>query len=201
MENKKRITFTLDDVFRNKTIKIGKVYQQNIDKSIKLDEIDFSSGDYKKIFGFKTKKEFEQFLYEDYVFQIFGAGEPNEPNIYTKMNLWHIDLSNKECYDNIKLQLANMKEKDASIGCTCFFISKMATKVRDIFFPINCEEIWDRSDVIVTTDIDVLENKPEGKIAVKIKNDYNENCPCDYCYNTLTELFEDSGFIEKIMEK
>ena len=67
-----RLTFTIDDVLRNKTVQFGKIYKKYIDPDIDLESLDFSTNDYERIFNFESRKEYEKFLYEDFVFEILA---------------------------------------------------------------------------------------------------------------------------------
>ena len=194
-----RLCFTLDDVLRNKTVQIGKIYKKYIDPDINLEELDFSTNNYERIFGFENKKEFEKFLYEDYVFEIFAEATACDKMLDKKLNLWLIEQENNdELNEKLEVSLSNPMEFNASIGYTYFFVSKMATRIREIFLPVDSQEIWDKCDVLVTADPKLLSSKPEGKLSVKIENDYNSDKPSDYTYASLSDFLQDEEIVKTL---
>ena len=77
----------------------------------------------------------------------------------------------------------------------------MATRIRNIFFPADSSEIWDRCDVLITADPNLLNNKPEGKTSIRIENDYNKDCEADYSYSSLSEFLLDKEIILTLDKK
>lgn len=194
-----RICFTLDDVLRAKTVQIGKIYKKYIDGKINLDELDFSTNDYKEIFGFKDTDSWNKFLYEDYPFDIFGNAPVTEKMVDKNFLLWLLDAHEYDEYDeDVTVIISNPFEFNASIGCSYFFLAKIATRVREIYFPEDSSEIWEKCDVLVTADPKLIESKPEGKTCVKIKMPYNESIESDFTYEKLSELLEDKDFLNKM---
>lgn len=191
-----RLTFTLDDVLRNKTVQIGKIYKKYIDPDIDLESLDFSTNNYEKIFNFESRKEYEKFLYEDFVFEIFAEATACEKTLDKKLNLWLIEQENNEdLQDELKIAFSNPMEFNASIGYTYFFLSKMATRIREVFLPSDSSEIWERSDVLVTADPKLIQSKPEGKTVIKIENDYNRNLTADYTFKSLADFLQDKEIL------
>ena len=197
-----KICLTLDDVLRNKTVQLGKIYKKYINPDIDLETLDFSTNNYEEIFGFKSRKEFNKFLYEDYVFEIFGEATACEKTLDKKLNLWLLEQENNDDLQNkLQVSISNPREFNASIGCTCFFLSKMATRIREMFFPADSNDIWEKCDVLITADPGLLKSKPEGKTSIKISNDYNEDCEADYTYDSLANFLLDKDIIPNLDKK
>ena len=195
-----RICITLDDVLRAKTYQFGKIYKKNIDPDIELENLDLSSGDFQKIFGFKSKKEFDKFLYEDCAFEIFAEAPECDKMLGKALHLWQLGLEDDdEIPEPIDLILSNPREFNQSIGFTYFFLSKLATRIRKAFFPKDYMEIWNACDILITADPKLLQNKPEGKKAVKIITDYNKNCPADYEYESMLDFVNDKDIMYKML--
>jgi hypothetical protein len=195
-----KIAISLDDVIRAKTKAILKFYKKK-NEDFDIDSVDLSTNNYKKILGFKTDKEYNQFLYEDYVFEIFAEAEITEKMVDKQLNLWHIDLNNnEELTEPIELMLVNPYEFNASIGFTHFFIAKMATRIRETYFPTNSVEIYDKCDVLITADPKLLENKPFNKIVIKIETDYNKDLSADFTYSTFMDFLNDKEIINKLIK-
>ena len=195
-----RICITLDDVLRAKTYQFGKIYKKNIDPDVELENLDLSSGDFQKIFGFKNKKEYEKFLYDDCAFEIFGEAPECDKMLSKNLNLWQLRLEDDdEISEPVELLLSNTREFNQSLGFTYFFLSKLATRIRKVFFPKDYMEIWDACDVLITADPKLLSNKPEGKTSIKIVTDYNKDCECDYQYNSMLDFLNDNEIIHKVL--
>lgn len=199
-----RICITLDDVIRAKTQQFGKMYKRGINPDIELDTLDMSSGNLQEIFGM-TQKEYNKFLYEDYPFEIFAEAPVTEKMLDKKLNLWHIRLNDIEIPsyrkgETIELILGNTKEFNASIGYTYFFLSQIATRVRETYFPAVAKDIWNNCNVLITADPELLASKPEWGISVKIKTDYNADYSADFEYDKLADFLEDEEFFEKAFE-
>ena len=196
-----KLCITLDDVLRAKTKQFGKIYKRAIDPDIDLDSLDLSTNNLATVFNM-TAAEYNKFLYEDYAFEIFAEAPAAEKMLDKNLNLWHIRLNNGRDEDeHVELLLANAKEFNASIGFTYFFLSQMGTRIRETYFPTDSLKIWDKCDALITADPLLLNNKPEGKVSVKIKMPYNQDCEADYEYETLAEVLKDEDFIEKVFPR
>lgn len=198
-----KITFTLDDVIRAKTVQFGKIYKKYINPNLDLSSIDLSSGNLMESFNFKTKKEFDKFLYEDYAFEIFGEASACDKQLDKKLNLWLLNAQDDELANDLGIEfaLSNPFEFNNSIGFTYFFLSKIATRIREAFFPLDSIEILKKSDIIITANNELLELAKENNCtSVKIETDYNKECVSDLTYGSLIELLEDEVFFEKIKE-
>ena len=194
-----RICITLDDVIRAKTRQFGKILAKS--KGEDPDtyaDIEMTSNNLCETFNFKDKNEFNDFLYKDYPFEVFAEAPVMERMLDKKLNLWMLDLKNTEGFEDVEFILANPYEFNTSIGYTCFFLSQIATRAREFYFPADHSKIWERCDILITADPDLLNEKPEGKIAIKIDAPYNTECESDYSYESLAKLFEDDEIKEKL---
>ena len=193
-----KICFTLDDVIRAKTQQTGKMYQKYINPEIKLEEMDLENQTLSEALGFDSITEYRKFLYEDYAFEIFAEAPVVERMLDKKLNLWHIDVSHRDFTKPVEVMLANPREFNASIGFTYFFLSQIGTRIREVFFPLDYVEIWNKCDVLVTADPYLLEAKPDDKIAIKIETDYNKNSESDYTYSSLSAFLDDKEIFAKL---
>ena len=194
-----KICFTLDDVIRAKTRQFGKI----LAKSKGLDEdayadIEIETNNLCQVFGFEDTKEYNEFLYKDYPFEVFAEAPVMERMLDKRFNLWTLDVENKEGCEDIEFMFANPREFNASIGYTCFFLSQIATRIREFYFPKDSSDIWNKCDVLVTADPKLLAEKPEGKKSVKIEAPYNKDSEADLTYESLSKLIEDEEFTEKL---
>ena len=196
-----KICFTLDDVIRAKTAQIGKMYKKYENADIDLNSLDLSSQTISEALGFESINEYRKFLYEDYPFEIFAEAPVTERMVDKKLNLWHIALSHAEYPENVELMLANPREFNASIGYSYFFLSQIATRIREVYFPLDYVDIWNKCDVLVTADPYLIDAKPDDKIVIKIETDYNKENEADYTYESLSKFLDDGEIINKLFEK
>ena len=196
-----KICFTLDDVIRAKTRQFGKILAKSRgqDES-ELENIEITTNNLCQVFGFESVQEYQEFLYKDYPFEVFAEAPVMERMLDKRFNLWTLDIENKEGCEDIEFMLANPFEFNASIGYTCFFLSQIATRIREFYFPKNSSDIWNKCDVLVTADPKLLAEKPEGKKSVKIEAPYNKDSEADLTYESLAKLIEDEEFTEKIRD-
>ena len=54
-------------------------------------------------------------------------------------------------------------------------------------------------DVLITANPKTLDSKPQGKVSVKVINDYNKNSESDYTIIDLKELLDDKQILNKIL--
>ena len=108
-------------------------------------------------------------------------------------------MDNEE--EDIEVIFANPKEFGASIGYTYFFLSQISTKVREIYLPKDHSDIWNKCDVLITADPELISEKPEGKTCIKIDMPYNTGCLADYAYEKLSDFLNDETIINKLLGK
>ena len=128
---------------------------------------------------FKKEKEkltakdvYNRFLYEDYLFEIFGAA----PLMYRNADVDINQFLNK--YINYVDFTILSKETELSIPPTLFFLSKNMMRFRNIHFVKDVNEYWKYIDILITTDPNILNNGevPDGKKIIKLNRPYNVDC-------------------------
>jgi hypothetical protein len=69
-----------------------------------------------------------------------------------------------------------------------------------VFFTKNGIEMWDKCDVIITTNERIVNSKPEGKKVVLIQTKDNAYLAslCDLVYAAFTDILEDKTFIKML---
>ena len=196
---KMKISIDLNDVLRAYTAQFASYYKKGIDREFDIDTVDVWTNDLIQIFPFESRKEYLNFLYDDYVFEIFGAADKTHKNIGSRFSDWCVDLENLDSIPEITL--VSTGEYNKSIGSTYFFLSKLAVQVPTVKLYLKEHNIWDECDVLITANPDLLLLKPEGKISVKIKTSYNEEDESDFTYDGFINLLDDDKFLNNINEK
>jgi hypothetical protein len=99
----------------------------------------------------------------------------------------------------IEVLIVSTKEYGLSVASSYFFISKLGVPVREVYFPTDSSKIWDKCDILITANPDLLETKPDDKKTVRIEKDYNKGCAYDATYETLTDFFSERINTEKLI--
>lgn len=194
-----KIAIDLNDVLRAYTSQFASYYKKVIDRKFDIDNVDIWTNDLTQVFPFESKKQYLNFLYEDCPFEIFGAVSPMEKNLPMRLDDWMKELEN---LDEIpEICTVATKEYDKSIGSTLHFLSKIATKIREHHILLGEQEVWDKCDVLITANPNLLVEIPEGKTVVKIKATYNEEIESEYEFESLMQFLNDDEIIEKITIK
>jgi len=139
------------------------------------------NGEYTADFAlFKTPEEkilspkevYNQFMYQDFVFEIHGSAPKMYPNV---------DLHVKDFYykykDTVDFIIVS-KENFLTIPSTLFFLSKITSRFTNYRFCETNEEMLENIDILITTDPEILDN-PAGKKIIKLTRPYNEDCYSD----------------------
>lgn len=177
------VGISLDDVVRDFLGKFKSVYKKTFDK----DPIEpINTLDLMTHFPFDSEDEMYNFLYEDFSLELFG--HPNEKYKNAVVDLNNLQHQHKDIHEFIILS----KEIGNSIPATLFFLSKTSCKLRNYRFLSNNKNIWDYCDLMITANPDILTNKPENKISIKVKTDYNGNIKSDYEVENLKEVLENN---------
>ena len=194
-----KIGIELNHVVRNINKQILKYYQKDIDPSLDLDEID-ENDDVFKYAKFDSNSDKNTFIYIDYPYEIFGTSKTMDKNLARDITNWMSELTNRED-EEFEIVYYSLNEEALTIQSTYFFLSKIGTRVREVFFPKKIDDIWEHCDVVITANDEVLSNKPKGKKTIKILNTANKQSKVngDFEYNSLTEIIEDDKFFNNIL--
>lgn len=175
------IGVSLDDVLRDFLGKFKSVYKKQFEK----DPIEpINTLDLMLHFPFDTEDELNRFLYEDFSLELFGHANEKYKNAVIDLNSLY--SQHKDLHDFLIIS----KEHGNSIPATLFFLSKTSCKIREYKFILSNDGIWDHCDVMVTANPNIIINKPENKITIKIKTDYNTEIKSDYEVDKLKDILE-----------
>lgn len=186
----KRVAIDINDVIRNFSKNFSIVYKKFVDSSLDVDAFKINDFDLSKVFGFKSRREYSNFVYVDYPYELFGCADACHRNLGSRLCDWVAnDLTNIE--NRPEILLVSPFEYALTIQSTCYFLSRLPCRIREIYFPEDSSTIWDRCDILITANPNLISNVPEGKIVVKIKTDYNKHCEAEHEYNSLMDLMND----------
>ena len=197
-----KIAIDLNDVVRDFTYNFLMYYVKGYNHQYNPDDFNETTNDMELALPFKTTRAYEKFVYEDYSFELFGKCPTCTKKLTEQLNNWtEQTLKNIDTDEVIAVMFVSPMEYGASIGNTYFFISKLGTKIREVYLPTDSRTIWDKCDVLITANPGLLETKPEGKVAIKINKDYNKDVVADYSFETLSMFLTDEKIIENLIQK
>ena len=190
----------LNHVVRNINKQIIKYYAKEFSPETDIDEIDDKEDVFKTFAKFNSNYEKNNFIFIDYPYEIFGCANTMEKKLAVKITNWLTDISNIEDED-IRIVFYSLNEGELSIQSTYFFLSKIGTRVRKVFFPKNIDEVWDECDVVITARDEFFEKEiPEGKKVVLINRPFNKEAKnkAFLNYDNLSEIITDEDFFNKL---
>lgn len=191
------IGIELNDVVRNIKKQILKYYQKDYDNSLDLDNIDDKEDVLKKYVKFNSKKELTDFMYIDYPYEIFGCAKTVDKGFVSEFAKWLYNLTNYED-DEIRVSFYSLNEDALTIQSTFFFLSKIGTRVREVIFPPNIDELKGKFDVMITANSDTIEKFSNFSKIVKINREWNEENESFLSYDSIIDIMRDEDFINKI---
>lgn len=196
-----KIGIELNNIVRDLNKQIIKYYKKDINQSFDDKNVNYNVTNIIDNIDFKSKKAKFEYMYVDYPYEIFGCATTTHRNLAVTINNWLISLGNKED-DSYDVKLFSLKEEALSIQSTYYFLSKIGCRVREMFFPKDGIEMWNKCDVIITLNERIIDNKPKGKVVVLINKDDNKNLQekVDLHYDSLFDLLSDTEFINKVKQ-
>lgn len=194
------IAIDINDVIRDYTRQFIKYYQKVIDPSFKIEYDEVDDFDFMNVFPFLDKNgepdivEYYKFKYDDCAFELFGRSNVMERTLPTDFNLWTQNTLKNFTEDKIpNVILVSPFEMNLSIQSTLSFLSRIGVRVREYYFPTDSQTIWDRCDILITANPNLIKNKPENKVAVKINAPYNKEAEADYTFDGLCDVMNDEN--------
>lgn len=196
-----KIGIELNHIVRDINSQLVKYYKKDIDKNFNVESVNKNTLTVGERLPFKSKKARNEFIYIDYPYEIFGCASTTQRNLTVLINNWVMDLTNLED-DDYSVSFFSLFEEGLTIQSTYFFLSKIGSRVREMFFPKDGKTMWEKFDVIITTNERIVKTKPNGKVVVVIDMDENEkaNSNADLVYSSLSDIVTDEDFFKKVRE-
>lgn len=189
-----KIAIDINDVLRDFTTQFKNYYIKGIDPSFEIEDKDINSFDLSEVFPFKDKNAYHMFRYIDYAFELYGRAEAMDKMLPYRFNDWTQKTLRNLDKENIpEIMLVSPFEIGKSIQSTYSFLSKISSSVREVYFPIDSYTIWDRCDILITANPNLIENVPEGKTVIKIDAPYNKSVECKYSFKSLMDVITDEN--------
>ena len=137
-------------------------------------------------FSFRNEDELYSFTYEDFAMQIFGHAGSSETFTFNDLNEIYLKYR-----DNNELLIVS-DEMGKSKPASLFFLSKFGCQLEKVKFYSNTtiNSMWDEVDVLLTSNPNLILEKPKDKVVVKYITNYNKNIKSDYEIEKLKDFDE-----------
>lgn len=198
-----RIGIDINNTLRDNITQFKKYYKKLIDESFEIEDKDITSFEMDEVFPFESHDAYNRFRYEDCPFELYGRAECVDKNLKYIFNDWIQKTLRDFDTDEIPhVFMFSPFEIGLTIQSTYAFLAKIGCRIREMDFPIDSMTMWDKCDIMITTNPYLLEGAPEGKYAVKINKPYNTEVETEYSFDSLLELIQDKDEkIIKLIEK
>lgn len=145
-------------------------------------------------FSFPSKDDLYSFMYEEYTMELFGHAQSTEMNTFLVLNEFY--YKNRENYNILIVSDEIGKSKPSSL----FFLSKFGCLIEEVFFYSQSTKnlLWDKIDILLTANPDLLLNKPNGKVLIKFKTDYNKHVDSEFEIESISDLEEALDKIQNV---
>lgn len=190
-----KIAIDLNDVIRDYSRNFVSYFKKGINHGFDENEIEFYTNDMEELLPFSSKEQYRRFVYEDYPFELYSKCPAVDKNLPRDLNFWLEFVLPDE---DIDVMFVSPMECDLTIQCTYSFLAKIGSRVREVYFPIDSSDVWDKCDALITANPRFFDNKKEDKKIVKIIKEYNKDYVSDLEYGSLLEIINDNEFIKKI---
>ena len=176
---------------------LGQTFELDLSGNTSLIESEENNFEYKKIsevtslnlrnhYSFQSDEELFSFLYEDFAMEIFGHSPSTEMTTFNVLNDIYFEFR-----DEFELTIVS-NEIGKSKPSTLFFLSKFGCLLEKVIFysELTKNNMWDEVDILLTSNPELLLDKPENKIVVKYNTNYNKQIESKYEINSISEFSE-----------
>jgi hypothetical protein len=176
---------------------LGQTFELDLSGNTSLIESEESNFEYKKIsevtslnlqnhYSFQSDEELFSFLYEDFAMEIFGHSPSTEMTTFNVLNDIYFEFR-----DEFQLTIVS-NEIGKSKPSTLFFLSKFGCLLEKVIFYSESTKnnMWNEVDILLTSNPELLLDKPENKIVVKYNTNYNKQIESKYEINSISEFSE-----------
>lgn len=188
------IGISLNEVLRGFIQQFAYTYNKYIGVST-IKEGDITTFNLLDYFEFKNVNELNKFMYFEAPLEIFGHADQLHDGIMNQLNQF---MSDTKDYGEHKIEIVS-REVDKSIPSTLFFLSKLGCRAENLRFVTNYSDKWNGVDILITANPTALENKPSGKISVKVNTSYNKDIKADFEIDSLVDFIKDQTLRERIL--
>jgi hypothetical protein len=189
-----KIGISINEVLRDFIGQFVYTYDKYIGET-NLTEDDVTNFNLIEHFKFDDINKLNSFLYLEAPLEIFGHADQMSDGLMNHFNNFIMDINDD---DEHQIEVVS-REIDKSIPSTYFFLSKTSCRINKIRFVKQNSEEWGDCDLLITANPIALENKPSGKISVKVKASYNKDVSADYEIDSILDFIRDEELRNRIL--
>jgi hypothetical protein len=189
-----KIGISTNEVLRDFIGQLVYTYDKYIGET-NLTEDDVTSFNLIEHFKFDDINKLNSFLYLEAPLEIFGHADQMSDGLMNHFNNFIMDMNDDGEH---QVELVS-REIDKSIPSTYFFLSKTSCRIGNIRFVKQNSEEWGDCDVLITANPIALENKPSGKISVKVKASYNKDVAADYEIDSILDFIRHEELRNRVL--
>jgi hypothetical protein len=134
----------------------------------------------------------EEFMYQKFPFQIFGKGEEYKGAGEAFNRIQAYGLQNK-LYKTVLLTSVG----GAALPATWHFLATHNCRMRSFQCVEQEHEKWDYCDILIDCVPEIIQDVPNGKIAIKIEHAFNSWDKADHSFKLLSEI--NPSFLEDLL--
>ena len=189
---KKRIAIDLNDVVRDYSGQFINCYQKLIDPKFEMKDEEITSFDFSECFPFNSKTEYNDFKYSDAAFELHARAEMTDNRLQGVLSDWTENiLTNLDVDEDPEVFYFSPFELGITIQSTLSFLAAHGVRAREYYFPVNSMSIYDKCDILITANPNLIENCPEDKAVIRIERPYNKDVETKYSFKNLFEAIKD----------
>jgi len=175
------ISVSINGVLRDVLNRFETIYNKYYEDGVSSEVI---TPDLIKYTHFESPEELYEFIYDECSMEIFGQAKEIEQHVVT-----HLTSLYKSMPKDYKLRVVG-DDLGRAKSSTLWFLAKYGTSCDDISFynSTTVNEMWDKTDIFITTDVDIIESKPDSKELIIVNRIYNEGHECDMRIDNLKQI-------------
>lgn len=190
----KRIAIDLNDVVRDYSGQFINCFQKLIDPKFEIKDEELTSFDFSEVFPFKSKNDYNDFKYTDAAFELHARAEMTDNRLQGILADWSENiLTNLDVDEDPEIFYFSPFELGPTIQSTLSFLAAHGVRAREYYFPVNSMSIYDKCDILITANPNLIENCPEDKIVIKIERPYNKTIKTKFSFKNLFEAIKDEN--------
>ena len=194
----------LNDVIRDYTGQFIECYRKIIDSKFEKKVEDVDSFEFYDVFPFESKQDYQEFRYVDAAYDLNALAPLVDSRLLGLVNNWTENiLKNLDVEEDPEIIFFSALEIGATIPATLGFLSDKGFKVRNYYFPLDSTRIYEKCDIVITANPNIINVCPEDKTVIKIKMGYNDDTEAKYTFDGMYDLLTDSEntFVKLIEQK
>lgn len=194
-----KIAIDINNVIRDNAQQFMNVYRKYVDSTFEVPAESLTFNEM-ECYPFASESELQSFKYSDYPFELYGRAECCDKVLPYVLNEW-MDKTLPDMDNPPEVMFFSPFEIGLTIQSTFSFLSGKSLRPREIWFPKNSIEIYDRADIVITAQPSLIDGCPEGKHVIKINKPWNSECEAEHSFDSLVELIGDHDeTVAKIIE-